>query len=216
MKLKAYVVRQGDYLTKLAHRLGFSAERVWSHPKNAELKELRKEMDILWPGDLLHLPDEPPDPLPLSAHAANAYRAEVPAIAVAVTFQAQGRPIAGEAYAIDGLPELDGTSDGAGQVKLELPLTATRVRLRFPARGLAFWLRVGELDPIDEASGARARLRALGFYHRLGEFEHDDASDEAAEAEEAAVRAFQKANGLPDSGALDAATLAALKSAHGS
>ena len=35
--MKPYVVKQGDYLNKLAHRLCFDAEKVWNDPANAEL-----------------------------------------------------------------------------------------------------------------------------------------------------------------------------------
>ena len=35
---KVHVVRQGEYLRKLAHRFGVDPDELWNHPKNAELK----------------------------------------------------------------------------------------------------------------------------------------------------------------------------------
>jgi hypothetical protein len=48
--LTPYVVRQRDYLTKLAHQLSFDGKEVWEDAKNAELKNTRPNMDILAPG----------------------------------------------------------------------------------------------------------------------------------------------------------------------
>ena len=45
--MKPYVIKQGDYLTRLSHRLGFVADEVWNHGKNAELKSLRKDPETL-------------------------------------------------------------------------------------------------------------------------------------------------------------------------
>ncbi|MFT3767392.1 MAG: hypothetical protein QM820_18220 [Minicystis sp.] len=46
--MKAYVVRQGDYLKQLAHALGFDADAVWNDPKNAELSQ-RRDPNLLHP-----------------------------------------------------------------------------------------------------------------------------------------------------------------------
>ncbi len=54
--MKPYVIRQGDYLRKLAHALGFDADGVWSHPKNADVKKQR-DPNLLHPGDILYVPN---------------------------------------------------------------------------------------------------------------------------------------------------------------
>src|SRR5208337_3002899 len=58
MAMVPYVVRQGDYLAQIAFRRGFVADRVWSAPENATLREARKDPNILAPGDILHVPDD--------------------------------------------------------------------------------------------------------------------------------------------------------------
>ena len=55
---KPYVVKAGDYTKKLAHTLGFDADEVWNDPKNAELKKLRKDPDMLVAGDVLFVPEK--------------------------------------------------------------------------------------------------------------------------------------------------------------
>ena len=48
MTMRPYVIRQGDYMTQLAHRLGFDETEVWNHDKNSALKaELAKTKDEL-------------------------------------------------------------------------------------------------------------------------------------------------------------------------
>ena len=61
-----YVIRQGDYLAKLAHRFGFDAGTVWGDPRNSELRSLRGDPNVLHPGDVLWIPEDEDPPLPLS------------------------------------------------------------------------------------------------------------------------------------------------------
>ena len=53
MPMKPYVIKQGDYLLKLSHTLGFNHDKVWSDGKNAKLKELRKNPNMLQAGDIV-------------------------------------------------------------------------------------------------------------------------------------------------------------------
>jgi hypothetical protein len=64
--MKRYIIRQGDFLARLAHRHGFDAESVWNHPSNAALVKLRPDPDQLCPGDELSIPDGPRPPLALT------------------------------------------------------------------------------------------------------------------------------------------------------
>ncbi len=49
-EMRPYVVRQGDYLVKLAFVHGFDAEEVWNDPKNEEIRGRRADHNILAPG----------------------------------------------------------------------------------------------------------------------------------------------------------------------
>jgi LysM repeat protein len=53
-----YKVKQGDCLSSIAERYGLFWEKVWNHPKNAKLKEKRKDPNILYPGDVVFVPDK--------------------------------------------------------------------------------------------------------------------------------------------------------------
>ncbi len=102
--MRAYVVKQGDYLTKLAYALGFSADAVWNDAKNADLKASRPDPDLLAPGDVLYLPDAAPDdpnpnPLksrvcrPVQSGTSNDYAAEVPPVSVHLVLAEDGVPL---------------------------------------------------------------------------------------------------------------------------
>src|SRR3954452_2305780 len=55
--MPTYTVQQGDHMSGIAEQFGFQQmETVWNHPNNAELKQLRKDPHILFPGDQVFIP----------------------------------------------------------------------------------------------------------------------------------------------------------------
>lgn len=214
--MKPYVIKQGDYLTKLAHLLGFNAQTVWNDGKNAELKELRKDPTMLQAGDILFVPDEPKKKLPLKHEEENKYVATVPKISVSVVVADDDEPVADEVYVVEGLgDDEERTTDKEGTVTFEVPVHVREVTVRFKERELAFRIGVGELDPIDTDSGVRMRLTQLGFYgpQLAGEDEYVERDDAQLAA---GIAAFQASQGIDVTGTLDDATKDALIEAHGS
>lgn len=212
--MKPYVIKQGDYLLKVAHLLGFDADEVWN--ANAELKALRKDPSLLKAGDVLFVPDEPKPKLRLNKEETNAFVARVPAVKLALHVAEEGEPLKNEKYVIEGLgDESERVTDGEGKLELTVPVHVREVIVRFVKTGKRMKLAVGELDPPDTPSGARMRLTSLGFYGaKLTGKDQYVAHDEEALAQ--AVRAFQASKDLPVTGELDAATRDALVAEHGS
>jgi hypothetical protein len=214
-KMRTYVIRQGDYLAQLAHRLGFNADDVWNDPANAELKK-RRDPNLLYPGEVLYVPAASRAPAPITSKVANDYVATVPKTTVRLTFEDADGPLANEPYVVEGVgPFAEKTTDGGGVVVLELPVHVHELRVVFPERGIAYPVKVGDMDPIDEAIGVRKRLRNLGYGGDMNTDEAAGLSDESrAAGDQMAILAFQKSNGLEVTGELDEATRAALEGTH--
>lgn len=211
--MKPYVVKQGDYLDRIAHARGFDPEEVWNDPKNAELKGQRAP-NLLHPGDILYVPDRKRTWLPLKGSTDNLYVAKVPRTKVRLMFKDLDKPRAGEAYVVHGMGEPEeGTTDGDGGVEVSVPVHVREVQISFPGSGVTYPVHIGDMDPIEEATGVRKRLQHLGYGSVAGVAE--DASDEDAEgAERAAIGAFQADQGMEATGEMDDATRAALAKAH--
>lgn len=202
--MRPYVVRQGDYLTKLAFVHGFDVDEVWGDPKNDEIRGLRKDHHILAPGDVVYLPVKEKEGLPIQKGVVNRYVAKVPRVDISLVFKDDdGKLIAGEDFEILGSAARDGrrsteqTKDD-GSVCISVPVTTREVSVLFPRRGITYVVRVGDMDPHEEMTGVMRRLENLGFYRLDPELGIDHGT-----ALRAAIRAFQRSKGLEPTGELD-------------
>lgn len=218
--MKPYVVRKGEYLTKLGHTLGFDPDEVWAHDKNQKLRDRRSKEEQLEAGDVLWIPDEPRRRNPVVQGDDNRYSAWVPRVPVRLVLKLDGNVLADEPYVIRGLPtgeEPEKKTGPDGVIALEVSVHVHELRVVLPARGDTIRVLVGDMDPIEEASGLRKRLRHLGYYSAPvaegagGVYEAHD-----AEALAAAIATFQKAHGLEPTGIADDATRDKLIEVHGS
>jgi hypothetical protein len=207
--LKSYVVRAGDHLAKIAHRAGLDPDAVWGHAKNAPLRAKRPDRNLLAEGDVLFLPIEEEKPLPLRIGQENRFSVVIPEVETHVRLANAKGPFANEPYVVEGLDEpVKGTTDADGGLTISAPVTVRSAKVTLEKRGLTFNVLVGDMDPISEVSGIQLRLISLGFLT-------GGASGQLDEATLAALRSFQKEQGLEASGRVDDGTLDALKTAYG-
>jgi hypothetical protein len=209
--MRAYVVRDGEYLTQIAAREGHDPEALWNHPKNADLRAKREHMDVLCTGDVVIIPDDAPRAgVPIRKGETNRYVMKVTKVTMSIVVRDGGTPLANERYVVKGAgAPIEGTTDEAGKVTFAISVHVREAQIVLPDRGLHFPLHIGNMDPIGEPSGVVKRLSNLGFYTSpTGEGSADDAL-------RAAIAAFQRAHDLTPSGALDDATQRRLVEAHG-
>jgi hypothetical protein len=211
--MRAYIIKNGEYLTQIAAKLGQDPDSLWNHPKNADLKAKRQHMDVLCTGDVVIIPDDPrPAGLPLKRGTTNRYVATVPKVTMSIVVRDGGVALKNEPYVIKGMgAPIEGTTDADGKLTFDASVHVREAHVVLAKKGLSFPLHIGNMDPIGEPSGVEKRLLNLGFYTAL------PTTDEAAKAEalRVAVSAFQKANGEKPTGQLDDATRRRLAEAHG-
>ncbi len=220
--MRAVIIRQGDHLAGLAARLGFDADEVWQHERNAELRERRDNPQVLSPGDILYVPDPPANALTLQPNTENRYRAPQPALRIALVVDDGSGRLANAAYRLEGLSSpREGTTDGDGSLEEWVPPRTREVRLVFPEHeDLTMTLPLGHLDPIEQTSGTWDRLEALGYLASIT-LADPSALEEVLDVDErnrrlaAALRTFQSDRDLEQTGTLDDETRAALEEAHG-
>ncbi len=211
--LVPYVIKQGDFLTKLAHKLGFDVDEVWNSAKNAELKRARKNHNALCPGDVLWVPKKRPEPRELALRTNNKFTAKVPTVRVRHNFAVDSEPLADLEYRVFGMGDVfEDVSDEKGGVDFDVPIHVGEVKLVFET-GMVYRLNVGHTDPANTRTGAEQRLKQLGL---LAEQDQDEVLESDSDKDFAvALRTFQRQHELEESGQLDEATVAKLEEEYG-
>ncbi len=207
-------VRQGETTEGLADAHGHFWETLWEHPRNAALRALRRDPNILAEGDELFVPPRRPRVERCDTTRVHTFRRKgVPSRFELRCLDLRGEPRAGEPYTLrgdDGFAR-EGALDGDGWLKVSVPPSTRTIELTLGDGDApeTMTLRVGHLDPADSLSGVCDRLYNLGYY----DGPTLDAPDEVLAR---AVRAFRRDEGLPASAEVDDALRGALTRRHGS
>jgi len=209
-----HTVKQGEHLSRIAQQYGFADYRIiWDHPKNAELKRKRQNPNVLFPGDRLFIPDKQEKQEARATTQVHKFQKPSQTVLLRLVLKnLDDQPLANTECKLD----VEGkvfqlTTDGSGKIEQEVPKTAEKAKLTFKDSHVPLDIeivKIGHLDPVEEASGQRARLANLGYY--LG------ALDKPAEAQlRSAIEEFQCDNNLTVDGVCGPQTQAKLKEVHG-
>ena len=212
-----YTVQQGDYLAKIAKDFGFSDYRtIWNHPDNSELKSKRKNPNILYPGDKLVIPDRKLREENRAVNKKHTFKKRESRLRLRLVLEDMyEKPIANAQclLAIDGDFRRIKTD---GQGKIDEPLrpgtTSATLIIQDAAQthlnSVEIPIKIGHLDPLEELSGQRARLKNLGYFP-------GDVDDKNDPAFVTAVERFQAEHRLTVDGICGPKTQAKLKDVHG-
>jgi hypothetical protein len=206
----AYEVQQGDCISKIAADAGLFWETVWNDAKNSELKARRRDPNVLLPGDTVFIPKIRPRVESAGTDARHRFtRRGVPAM-LRLQIQKLGIPRANETYTLDIDGRLTtGKLDAKGQLEIAIAPNAYQGRLVVGPDQQTYEFQLGTLDPSDEISGIQARLNNMGY----GAGEADGILGPVTRR---ALRAFQKACVIQETGDADQQTVTKLREAHGS
>jgi hypothetical protein len=220
-----YTVQDGDCISSIAYSRGFFWKTVWNDPSNARLKSKRKNPNVLLAGDVVHIPDLTIKQESGATETKHQFKLKAVPEKLHIKlldYNHKPRPNVKYKILIEGKWK-NGTTDSNGMITESIPPDATTGKLVYPApplvdgtgkplpgrpKDLVMILQLGNLNPISEVSGLKARLANLGFYKGPIDEKLDGATKRA-------INAFQTKQGLPVTGAADDATRQKLQDLHG-
>ena len=201
-------VGMGESIPSIAADNGFFWETIWNHGQNAGLKAKRKDPNQLMPGDQVFIPDLTKKTESRGTDASHKFKLKGTPIKLKMQLNMLDQPRANEPYVLKIDDQLTkGTLDGQGKLEATIPPNARGGQLLLNGGKEVIPVRLGDLNPVDDPSGAKQRLNNLGFFCGNQDGDTDDQTT-------AAIQAFQLKNGLPTSGQMDGATKAKLLELH--
>ena len=198
-------VGEGESTSSLAQKNGFFWRTIWEHGANAELKSLRKDPNVLFADDEIFIPEKQFKDLSKPTDQMHKFKRKGEPCKLKVQLMKAGKPRKNEKYVLnlDG-KLIDGTTDGDGEFEHFIPGDSRSALLMLRNGQEVIPLRLGDLDPCDQATGIQQRLNNLGFDCGSEDGEIGDASKEA-------IKKFQEAYKLEVTGQADDATKNKLK-----
>ncbi|MEZ5426528.1 MAG: peptidoglycan-binding domain-containing protein [Pyrinomonadaceae bacterium] len=201
-------IKQGESVISLSEEYGLFADTIWNHPENAKLKEKRKNMNILMPGDILFIPDKRPKEVSRPTNNVHKFKRKgLPALFRLQLFDIE-EPRANQDYIleVDG-QEYEGRTDSRGVLEQTLPAGSKKGLLTIGPDEFRLKIDFGYLDPINEIAGVKKRLTNMGY-------DCGKADSQLDEKTKRQLRLFQKRFDLEQTGEADSQTLKKLEELH--
>lgn len=206
-----YEVRPGDCIESIAFSHGHFWQTIWNDIQNLQLRNARKNPNIMLPGDKVFVPEiQIKHESCVTGRRHKFVRRGVPSKLSILLKDEKGQPRADLEYVlvIDGMI-FNGRTDGTGRIQHPIPPNAQWGKLSIGTEGEEYPLKLGYMDPISEISGVQARLSNLGY--TCGQ-----PSDKLNEETRQALRDFQDKHQLKQTGEPDQTTCDKLIQEHGS
>lgn len=215
--MRNHSISQGECLSSVAHQNGFFWKTLWDLPDNEALKSLRKNPNVLRPGDQVVIPDLRVKEASKAPEKRHQFRRKgVPAKLRLRLVDAQGEPRGNLRYVlqIDG-KSFEGSTDGDGRIEHPMPPDALHGELTVTtdAGEERYELQLGHINPSLDDDGVEQRLTNLGYIWLPAEVTD---AEVRREARRQALLSFQRKEGLNESGEADEATRRRLEEIHGS
>jgi N-acetylmuramoyl-L-alanine amidase len=202
-------LKKGDSVDSIAHKFGLFPDTIWLHPKNADLKALRKYRTVLLENDLLFVPVKDTKTVQVASDKKHSFKR----LGVPAKFNLQllksHEPLtkADWKLVIPGFPDKVGKTDTNGYFSTYVPPNITKAKLYYDNPVTCQNLLFGELSPIDTILGQQQRLCNLGYLS-------GSPSGNNCESMSTAVMAFQIEQGLESTGIADESLIKLLEKIH--
>src|SRR6266850_465636 len=170
---KNHTVVQGEYLAKIARAYGFASyQTIWDAPENKDLKDKRKNPNVLFPGDELFIPDKEIKQESRATEKRHKFELASEPLKLRIVLMDLNKKLL-EGHKCTLIVENDAaefTTKSDGQLEQEISgraTTGTLLDRGKPDDKLStqreFPLKIGHLDPVAEVAGQMARLNNLGY-----------------------------------------------------
>jgi hypothetical protein len=211
-----YTVKSGDCLSSIAEDFGFADYRsIYDDASNADFRKLRPNPNLIYPGDVINIPDKDGKFDDKGTGAAHHYKARATKRYLNLRLLENDRdPLANKRFKLTCAGEVhESSTDGNGKLKIRIPRRAKKATLEI--EGFTWDLDIANLNPIEDTdddgvSGYQSRLKNLGY-------DPGPIDGICGPRTRAAVRAFQEDNPpLEVDGICGPKTKAKLAEMHGS
>lgn len=217
--MKSHVVRQGECLSAIAKQYGFASYKtLYNHPDNAELRKQRPNPNVLYPGDVVVIPDKNAKTVDVATGATHRFQVTRSNKMLRVKLEtATGEVISNHVYRLSwqgvAAAPVDGQTDAGGVLECDVPEGADGALLHVESEPRPRMLHFSHLNPLrgvpdGGASGVQARLANLGYDPGV-------IDGEVGRWTRAAARTFARDAGVAAIDPLSPSLLAALEKAHG-
>jgi N-acetylmuramoyl-L-alanine amidase len=196
-------------MASIAVKHRFLWESLWDLPENADLKSMRKDPYVLFPGDKVFIPDLRIKEVACATDKRHPFLKKDPKEQLRIVLTDEDdRPVAGESYVleIDDKYRVEGVTKSSGEIKETIPPGAVKGRLVVGEgdNQRVYVIGLGHIDPVEKLSGAQGRLLNLGYYDGV-------VDGIPGPLTTTALLLFQEKYNLPPTGENDEATQAKLK-----
>jgi N-acetylmuramoyl-L-alanine amidase len=213
-------VVQGEHLSGIAKKYGFSSYKtIWDHGQNAELKKQRLNPNVIFPGDRLFIPEKGEKQVSKNTEKRHHFQLKREKLRLRLVLEdLYEKPIANARVELHIENEtFNLTTSGQGRIEQDIKPTDQRAFLTIkdpqtPINEILIPIKIGDLDPVEEESGQKARLNNLGYF--AGPF-GEKTEKENKEMFLSAVEEFQCDHNLTVDGKCGRNTQAKLKQVHG-
>lgn len=207
-----HVVKSGQCVASIARDSGHFWQTIWDDPNNAEIKSVRRQPNVLLPGDRLFVPPIRRKDEPGATEMRHRFvrRGEPSHLKLRVMDEDVPRGNQPYKLVVDEKQTITGFTDTDGKLDVPIPGNARKGVLEVGEAPDLYRavLNLGGLDPVSNWRGVQARLKNMGF-----ECEETGEKDEQTMD---ALNEFRAANGLPRADEIDDATRSELERKHGS